>query len=466
MTAKITIKQKIYLIIFGVFLCFILLETGLRIAGYILLSVQEHKNRIVIKQKGTYRIMCIGESTTFCGKEYSYPSQLEKILNNSNLGIRFSVINKGIPGTDSGVIISQLEDNLNKYNPDMIIAMMGINDSFDTSPYYNVSSENFRSFCASFRTYKLIKLLWFRSLNNTKKYSIDILSLTRTEPGIDKYKNEKEKIRSKDDKDYIYIGRVYMNKGNYREAEKMFRKAMRIEPGDSETYRELGQNYLHKGDLVAAEEMFRKAVEINPENAAGYIGIGECFRTKQKYNTAEEMFKEAIKIKSNIWAYINLGYCYIQQRKYIEAEQMYKKAIQENPKNRNLYGGLISYYWKKKDYKSADKYLKQMKVLKSEYYSQATKKNYNKLTQATEKRIKLVCVQYPLRDIESLKKIVGTRKDIIFVDNEPIFKKALKYKGYDEYFVDSFAGDFGHCTVEGNRLLAENIANGILKEVK
>lgn len=36
---------------------------------------------------------------------------------------------------------------------------------------------------------------------------------------------------------------------------------------------------------------------------------------------------------------------------------------------------------------------------------------------------------------------------------------------YKEYFGDMFAGDFGHCTKKGNRLLAENIANVILKEV-
>jgi hypothetical protein len=33
------------------------------------------------------------------------------------------------------------------------------------------------------------------------------------------------------------------------------------------------------------------------------------------------------------------------------------------------------------------------------------------------------------------------------------------------YFVDMSGGDFGHCAPKGNRLLAENIANVILKEV-
>jgi len=55
-------------------------------------------------------------------------------------------------------------------------------------------------------------------------------------------------------------------------------------------------------------------------------------------------------------------------------------------------------------------------------------------------------------------------EDIIFVDNEMTFKNALKQSRCDEYFADMFAGDFGHCTPRGNRLLAKNIADSILRE--
>jgi hypothetical protein len=50
------------------------------------------------------------------------------------------------------------------------------------------------------------------------------------------------------------------------------------------------------------------------------------------------------------------------------------------------------------------------------------------------------------------------------VDNEKIFKNAIEEHGYAAYFIDSFAGDFGHCTREGNRLLADNISTVLLKE--
>ncbi len=53
--------------------------------------------------------MCLGESTTALGGRYSYPRQLENVLNERNTGIKFSVINKGIAATDTTMIASLLE---------------------------------------------------------------------------------------------------------------------------------------------------------------------------------------------------------------------------------------------------------------------------------------------------------------------------------------------------------------------
>ena len=74
-------------------------------------------------------------------------------------------------------------------------------------------------------------------------------------------------------------------------------------------------------------------------------------------------------------------------------------------------------------------------------------------------------MQYPMCSVEPLKKIFAGQEGIIFVDNEKVFKDALREGGYRAYFIDMFAGDFGHCTEKGNRLLAENIAKVILKNI-
>lgn len=100
-------------------------------------------------------------------------------------------------------------------------------------------------------------------------------------------------------------------------------------------------------------------------------------------------------------------------------------------------------------------------------YNLATRNNYRGLKEIAmgKKKLKLVCVQYPLQSIEPLKRIFQRQEGIIFVDNEYLFKEAIQKTNYKDYFIDMFAGDFGHCSDRGNELLAKNIASAILKEV-
>ena len=121
---KTPLKQRIILFTLGVFLCLVMLEIILRLSGFILLSIQEYHNLQSVKQKGTYRIMCLGESTT----QREYPRFLEQALNQRNIGVRFSVIDKGRVGTNTQIILNQVETYLNQYHPDMVVAMMGVND--------------------------------------------------------------------------------------------------------------------------------------------------------------------------------------------------------------------------------------------------------------------------------------------------------------------------------------------------
>ena len=75
--------------------------------------------------------------------------------------------------------------------------------------------------------------------------------------------------------------------------------------------------------------------------------------------------------------------------------------------------------------------------------------------------IRMVVAQYPMHSLQPLLKLFDAAPDIIFVDNEKIFKEAIAREGYETFFSDRFAGDFGHCTAKGNFLLANNIATAI-----
>jgi hypothetical protein len=305
--------QKIFLIALGILLFFIFLEIGLRLGGFAYLSLQEYRNRIADRQKQAYRIMCLGESTTAMGGDDSYPSQLEKILNEHRIGITFSVINRGVSAVATSYILAHLEQNIDKYNPLMVITMMGIGDGSDLI-YRDTSTEKSPSVFESLKICKLTRLLWLHITAKAKEMGL--------------YQSPKTK----------------------EPAAPVGSKNTGIAPG---------------------------------AEASGEDGT-------------TGMFCENINVS---------------------------KARVE------------------------------------------TARNYRELKRILDKRgIKLVCVQYPMLKIGELKQIFEGQRGVVFVDNERVFKDAVKKSGYQKYFVDRFGGEFGHCTREGNRLLAQNIADVILKE--
>lgn len=97
-------------------------------------------------------------------------------------------------------------------------------------------------------------------------------------------------------------------------------------------------------------------------------------------------------------------------------------------------------------------------------YSEISKKYEKVLDLIIPKNITYIAMQYPVRDVSGLKKIVdGTKyKDsVYYVSNKNTFRTALAQEKGKEIFKDLFAWDFGHSNEYGNRLIASNLAQVI-----
>jgi len=650
MSNRISFARRITYIILGLFLSLALLEAGIRIGGVIFLTLNEFRNMSSIRQKGVYRIMCLGESTTLGSPGSSYPLELEKILNQRNIGIKFSVINKGITGTNTTFILSKLEDNLNKYRPDMVIAMMGINDR--SIKYYEGIADADSAWFKRLRIYRLTRILWKFAVNKAKGVDSNVIGKEKVEARLvsqpsfvkieslekptdsiriikssklhpinratdeergfyylkcgdyshaEEYFRKAVKFRAMFSKDdygnfdmtqeqklrieeylkkakglnlkggYIYqmFGWCYASQGglslseecfkkaleinpqgsgayeglgwlysikqwNYFASEECFKKALKINPQSSSAYEGLGWLYINQGNYLQAEEYLKVAIKIYPQDGIAYLGLGRSYSDQSKLLQAEESYKNAMELEPRndyvYWivgcfyrshgnylkaeeadkkaieinptsgvAYIELGRCYYDQKKYPRAEEYFKKSIEFNPNNYYAYEGLEACYCEQKKYLQAEEsykkaielnlgierdyarlavlydeigrqdlsegYYNKINEFRLKYYNPITYHNYQALNKILDQRdIRLVCAQYPIRDIRPLKRILQGQGKVIFVDNERIFKEAIKKNGCGEYFTDMFAGDFGHCTEKGNRILAQNIANAILKE--
>jgi len=399
-------RTKISLVILGLFLFFVLLEASLRLGGFIILSFQEYRNLQSIKHKGTYRIMCLGESTT----QGQYPRFLEEILNQRNIGIRFGAIDKGVSGTNSSVIVSQLASNLARYRPDIVVAMMGSNDQGIL--YYKDIPAAKTPLLYYSKAYRLIRILWARLLFAPRR---------TTAP---------QEARAPGHQ----AGQASGDYRQLRQDEDSLKEAIAKAPQDSRAYVALGQMYRDQGRLPEAEGAFRKAVERNPKN---------------------------IRIYSELWG------LYRSHGQRPQLEDSCKQAIALNPRDYRAYAALSVLYEETGRPALAREYAQKANSIRSQYCVPLTVTNYRALKEALDKQgIRLVCVQYPMRDIGPLKRVFqDNQKGIVFVDNERLFKDAVKKDGYNTYFKDMFGGDFGHCTDKGNKLLAENIANAIVKEI-
>lgn len=454
------VLEKISLIILGLVLSTALIEAGLRTAGFVFISIQKYRNYCSIKNTGAYRIMCIGESTT-AGE---YPSFLERILNQNKFGIKFSVVDCGLPGIGTSHLLLNVEQNIKQYRPDMVIAMMGINDRMDNGqiayiPVELLNTSVKKPFLTSLRIYKAGVYLWLninRILQEIqtadKKYSSN--STNNSYP-VNNSLELSEQCAN--------LGHLYNSLGKRAEAEIELKKAIVLNPR-GRAYGYLIWLYYYQQRFTDMNQAFEEAIKVNPSNYDAYFWMGLVKQCLGEYALAEEFFKKANELDPyNDRPYLELYPIYLKQNEYEKAEKLLQKAIQFNIRTAKIYGALSSLYRAQGNYYLSD--FLTAKAVKA-YYAAETINNYHRLWQILkEQGTRLVCVQYPMRSVLPLKQIFPNPEGIIFVDNEAVFKNAVDKENYQAYFRDMFGGDFGHCTAKGNQLLAENIARVITKEI-
>lgn len=235
---------------------------------------------------------------------------------------------------------------------------------------------------------------------------------------------------------------------------------------DYSKFTRMGWSYKEKGQRAAAIESFQKAIALNPAGYREHTEFGIFYLKSGEYAQAQRLLRKAVDINRYAdEAYIVLGWCYLGQNRPAEAEMSFKKAMELNPRNPDISGGLAILCEQNGDYDSARVYYEKANLLRLSHNLPGSKRNFKRVRSiAARHRVPLMCVQYPMRSAALLRRMVGRlKKDVIVVDNEEVFKKAVREHGYREYFEDMFAGESGHCTAEGNRLLADTVAASILK---
>lgn len=402
--------KKIFEIIIAVIFIVILIFAMIQ-RFYVPIKQNYHNNKIINKNS-EYTIMCLGESTT----AGAYPIQLQQILD-QKYPDKFSVIDCGNPGQLLANILKSLDNNITKYNPNIAICMI------DYMPY------QYKSYTPKSET-----------VNKTYKTN----SITEDDEKL------KYALKLRDD-------------GETDSTIKELQLLLQKNPGNENAFAELASTYYHilKETEIGynmAIEAFNKNFDLKKE--LYYVIVFQYCVDKKDYKTLQFYINKAINDDIDIFSTQIKYFIYSVIKQYITNEQKKKLIETMNENSSNFYGFEAINAIKNKDYQKAQEYFDKAEEIRLHHYDEKNFSVYRAIIKKlVDNNIKVICMQYPLRSIISLQNILKDEPyydKITFISNEKLFKDALINDGYDKFFKDQTAGDFGHCTDLGNTMIAEN----------
>ncbi len=423
--------KNILLVLAGIIFVLILAELSLRMAGKIYYASRIKNEALRPQDKDAIRILCLGDSYTFgmgADKGYSYPEQLERILNANNPQKNFIVYNAGVPGNTSSKLLSHLDENLERYRPHILIVMIGMNDNYciEETNYFLFKDYGLKSilyridyYFSQLRVYKLLK----RGMDNLE---------------IARWRN---KLIAK----YISTGAL----ASLQSKNSRFQVADEKIINEFSMHIKLGNQYFNDRarQVALAIEEFKKATEIIPNNEEAYISLAAIYMGLNKWESAIAQLKKALGINPyNKEIFNKLWMAYYNDGKEKLAQEALEKYLCLSPQDLHTYLPFLKYGLPGgEDIVTFDKLLR------------FNLKTINERVKI--KGIKLVFQNYPyFEDWTAVVKEVALQNQICFVDHLAIFRKMRLETAYKN--TDYFAQD-GHCNNKGYFVMVENINNAI-----
>lgn len=405
---------NLLLVLASLILTVFLIEGGLQLAAHLYTAKNTHNFTLAPAQ---VRILCLGESTTAMGGEHSYPKLLQKLLQEKNKNI--VVINEGQGGSNSFEILEKMPRLLAQYQPHIVLLMMGINDSWALST------------SAPFLDFKFFKLLRLLSINLRAKKPAPLSP-------------------------FLTKALSLWEEGHKTQAEKEIDDFMK--PGGEEAFNQVVFPLLERPQKGPRELLWHFLQRVYAQNgetelkvhSAGFmLGLATSPHSPLSYQEAQGLFSF---LRQNNQAspqnFISMAWIALAYGETKKAGQIIEEGLGVHQELELLH---------------LRDYIQDLPGnVTDPYSSEKTKQNYREVVALIQNSGAVaVPMQYPNRSAHSLRKLFP---QLLVIDHDLSFKKAMIEHSFFALFEDSFAGDTGHFTPLGAHLVAQKIAQELINK--
>lgn len=167
---------------------------------------------------------------------------------------------------------------------------------------------------------------------------------------------------------YNAMGVATLKLGNKKDAQDLFKVALKINPQFAPAYDNLGNIAMLDGDLDQAEKYYLQSIKCNSHNPTSMYHMGQVESRRGDYTKALTWLNHSLHINPNSSPGWNLqGELYLKQGNQPAAINSFKKAIYVKPENSRPYINLAGVYERRSDHEFAMEELKTAIILNPNY---------------------------------------------------------------------------------------------------
>ncbi len=134
-------------------------------------------------------------------------------------------------------------------------------------------------------------------------------------------------------KSYIELGSIYEKSNRTEDALNNYKKAMELSPDDPVAYEKLTELYIKQSNWQEVENILIKAVKRNVQSSMINQVLGSISFQNKRYAEAEFYYKRALMIKEDPAIWFNLGIVHDKMGNKKEMEKCMRRVIELDPLN-------------------------------------------------------------------------------------------------------------------------------------